>query len=493
MEVAAEPALVGEAGHPHHHPVAGTARRRRTQGRRLAAQLVLGVVQVGEVLDLGDRHEAGEGRTQGDAEDRLLVEQRVEHPSATEPLVQTASDAVNTALDGHVLTEEQCLRMGRHQLGQRGVDGLRQRQRCGRSPGRAGAGGASDLGERDRRHDRLTAAERLLVHHAGRVVHHLVTDRLVAVQHLVRRPGAALDEHAGACEEGVPRVVGHDLGGGAVGDLRVRAGVAEEADRVQVQDAGPSGLAYVGQRVGDNSEQRLGIGAVHLSVTQPRDAAEHRTRPAAGRPGADPDGVVLADEQHGTGQPAVAQVGSGVECTEGGGVVRRGVAEAAHHDGVVGPGRPYAGPARQVQRVGQPDRPRQVGTDRRGLRDDVQRRVAEDLVPTAGHGIAAGRGETEQDVADRVGGLSDGGPGGVEATGPVVEQGRVLQARQQAQGRVALVTGRADRVVAPALAVQPARREVEVPALRLCLEEPSQERVVHGRFAGGRARSRART
>ena len=50
------------------------------QRRRLATELVLGVVQVGEVLDLRDRQQPGDARAEGQPEDGLLVEQRVEHP-----------------------------------------------------------------------------------------------------------------------------------------------------------------------------------------------------------------------------------------------------------------------------------------------------------------------------------------------------------------------------------------------------------------------------
>ena len=46
---------------------------------------------------------------------------------------------------------------------------------------------------------------------------------------------------------------------------------------------------------------------------------------------------------------------------------------------------------RAVQRERQADRSRQVGGDRRGLRDHVQRRVAEHLVPAAGDRLVAAR------------------------------------------------------------------------------------------------------
>ena len=48
------------------------------EGRRLAAELVDRVVDVGEVLDLRDGQQADVGRALGDAEDARLVEERVE-------------------------------------------------------------------------------------------------------------------------------------------------------------------------------------------------------------------------------------------------------------------------------------------------------------------------------------------------------------------------------------------------------------------------------
>ena len=80
--------------------------KNRSDGR-LAPELVLGVVEVGEVLDLRDGHEAGQCRAEGRAEDGLLVQQGVEHPEAAEPLPQAARHAVDTALERDVLAEQQ--------------------------------------------------------------------------------------------------------------------------------------------------------------------------------------------------------------------------------------------------------------------------------------------------------------------------------------------------------------------------------------------------
>ena len=108
VEVAAEALLVAVAGDAHDERVGVLPVGEERQAGRLAAQLVLGVVQVGEVLDLGDRHEPGHPGAERQAEDRLLVEQRVEHPPApalrcsprvtpyTPPLAPTSSPNTST-------------------------------------------------------------------------------------------------------------------------------------------------------------------------------------------------------------------------------------------------------------------------------------------------------------------------------------------------------------------------------------------------------------
>ena len=128
MEVAAEPLLVAVALDPHDHPVAVRALREELERRRLAAQLVLGVVEVCEVLDLGDRHEARDRRAEREAEDRRLVEQRVEDTEGTEARLKAARDAVDAALPSDVLTEHEHLGVILEDAGEPGVDRLRERQ-----------------------------------------------------------------------------------------------------------------------------------------------------------------------------------------------------------------------------------------------------------------------------------------------------------------------------------------------------------------------------
>ena len=74
-----KPFWYAEPGDAHDHRIAVLAVGEEGQARRLAAELVLGVVQVGEVLDLRDRQQPGDPGAERDPEDRLLVEQRVEH------------------------------------------------------------------------------------------------------------------------------------------------------------------------------------------------------------------------------------------------------------------------------------------------------------------------------------------------------------------------------------------------------------------------------
>ena len=124
VEVTAEATLVRESGDPDDHSVAVLTVGEEAQGGGLAAKLVLGVVQVREVLDLGHGHVPRQRRPERDPEDGLLIEQGVEDPVAAEALPQCAGDSVHPALDRNVLAEDQGLGVGGHQVHEGGVDGL---------------------------------------------------------------------------------------------------------------------------------------------------------------------------------------------------------------------------------------------------------------------------------------------------------------------------------------------------------------------------------
>ena len=144
-------------------------------------------------------------------------------------------------------------------------------------------------------------------------------------------------------------------------------------------------------------------------------------------------------------------------------MIQRGVAEAAHDDGVARPGALDAELPGAVDRDGHPDRSRQVRGDRRGLRDHGQIVVAEHLVPAAGDRLVARGGDAEQHVRNAVAARLRG-PGEVEGSRAVVEQRRVGRAQRERDDGVALVPRRADRVEAAAFPLQPAGREVAVAA-----------------------------
>ena len=105
MEVAPEALLVGQAGDPHHHRVGIGAVGEEPEAGGFTPELVLGVVDVGEVLDLGDREQAADAEPQTQAEDGLLVQRVSKTRVGAEALLQAARDAVDTALAADVLAE----------------------------------------------------------------------------------------------------------------------------------------------------------------------------------------------------------------------------------------------------------------------------------------------------------------------------------------------------------------------------------------------------
>src|SRR5262249_2675977 len=108
VKVAAEAALISEAGNADDHRVAELALREKLQRAGLAADLVLGVVVIGQILKLGDRQEAEVGRADREAKDGRFVEESVENARGTESLVQACADVINAAALGNVFAEDEC-------------------------------------------------------------------------------------------------------------------------------------------------------------------------------------------------------------------------------------------------------------------------------------------------------------------------------------------------------------------------------------------------
>ncbi len=231
-----------------------------------------------------------------------------------------------------------------------------------------------------------------------------------------------------------------------------------------------SARIHVGQPSRDGHDLG-GVGAVDLLVAEVGTMAIGRLDPPLRRADRDADAVVLADQEQRQGQVLVGDADGGVDGTGRRRVVGRRVTEAAHHQRVGGPADrrlQLAGPA---DGEGHAQRPRQVGRDGRGLRDDRQVGVAEHLVAPAGHRFVGGGQHAPEHVGDRIVAGHLAGSGDVEPAAAVVEQGRVGRPERAGDGGVGLVARRADRVEATALRAQPAGGQVEVAARGLVVEQ----------------------
>ena len=122
VEMPAEALLIAQPGNPQHHRIGELPVGKERQRRRLAPDLVLGIVQIGQELDLRHRHEAVLRHADGKAQDRLLVQQRVDHPVRPEARLQLLRHAIDAALAAHILAHHHDFGVGQHQVGQRPVD-----------------------------------------------------------------------------------------------------------------------------------------------------------------------------------------------------------------------------------------------------------------------------------------------------------------------------------------------------------------------------------
>ena len=287
----------------------------------------------------------------------------------------------------------------------------------------------------------------------------------VPPEDLVRGHPAPRDQLAGGADERVHGLDRVDLVFAAVQLLDIRAGVPEQADHAEVEDRGAAGPA---DELDGRRRAVHGVGevqAVPVEVLDARVGLEAAGHPALGRADADPDPVVLADEEHGAGEVLVVAEGGGVEGRARGGVVGRGVAEGAHRDRVVRDRALLAQRLEAVDEEGRADGLGEVRGDGRGLRWDPQGRRAEDLVAAARDGLVCGGDHAQEHVEQGV------VPGTCQATheegpGPVVEEGGVGRAQGSGDGRVALVARRPDGVEAllprlegPGLHVEGAARQ----------------------------------
>ena len=229
----------------------------------------------------------------------------VEHPSSPKTAAQSARHAVHPSLRGHVLAEDEHLGMTAHQLGQRGIDRLRQRE------GGAGLGSRLSAGRVTERRDPTPAITRRRRRQCQRRQSHRrrwtggeahPKDRSKPrpspgpekpcsyhsrTWSAVAWPGPRA-RTARRAEQRVPVVVLHDRATASVRGLDVRARVTHQADGVEVQHGRPAGPPDQIDHHVRLLEQALGVGTVGAHTRDARQSARARPRatPSGGR--ADP-------------------------------------------------------------------------------------------------------------------------------------------------------------------------------------------------------------
>ncbi len=447
VEVPAEPLLVSVAGHANHHRIAVLPVGKELQRRTLAANLVRRVVKVGQVLDLRDRQQPRHSGAEREAEDRLLVEQRVEHPRGTGLAEKATGDAVHATLAGDVLAEDHRLRVAIQDVVQRTVDRERKRQRRVRVAGphrrdkgrRVGVDGFLKAVPQ-RLHHRSRAVELRQLPELTGELDNVGTLGLVTFEDLRGSQCTGIDQRLRRAQRRVPLEIGGDLVGTAIRRLVVRTGMPHQPDHPQMQERRSTVCTHPGGCRGRSVERRRHIAPVGLEIPQSVAVSVSVLDPATRCLDADADPVVLADEQQRHRHTLIRGVQGGVDGADRGGVVHRCVTEAAHRYGIVGPR------ARDAQfscaRDGErdPDGPRKVRCDGRGLRNDVQVVAAEHLVSPACDRLIGGCHQPEYNVAQRVSAFGLSGAGQKETARTIVQQGGIGHTKRRRHRGVAFMS-----------------------------------------------------
>ena len=276
----------------------------------------------------------------------------------------------------------------------------------------------------------------------------------VELKRLGSGKGLGLVELADHVQQGIMGFFGFDLLARQIGGGHIRARMAVEADGFQVQEDGfAAGADILGGLLRDFI-CLVDIKAVGVEILQAGAVFEGIGDPAGGGFGRDANAVVLADEQQRQGEVLVSRPARSVERPLRGGMVGRGVAKAAVDNGIIWKlgvlGAVFLGSANGI---GSADGFGQVGSDGRGLRRDVQRFAAQNLVATARDRVIRRGCEGQKHV------ISDGLPrhlaraGDLKSSIAVVQEGHIGGAQGEGDRREALMARRADGVKASALAL----------------------------------------
>ena len=278
------------------------------------------------------------------------------------------------------------------------------------------------------------------------------------------------DEPASRCEDWIPVEVRANGTRRPVGDLGVGSRVAQVAHGAKVQHGRLPLAPHPPRQLARDVEHRFRVASVDLLVAKRGPRPEHRFDPAGGTRDADPEAIVLTEEQERERETLERTVASGVEGRLCARVVHGGVAERAEDDRVARPWARHPEASSSIDRKRDSHTPRKVRGDRRGHRNDRELVAAEDLVPSTGDRLCGRGDDPEHDVPDTVDtGLRSARE--IERTRPVVQKRRVIDSKRERDSSVRLVAGRADRVEGAAVLSQPARGVVRLPAVHLCLPD----------------------
>ena len=125
VEMPTKALLIAKPCDAQHHWVGELPFGKERQRCCFAANLIFGIVQIGEELDFGHWRKAILTHANRQPEDGLLIQKRVDHAILAKPLLQFLRDTIDAALKADIFAHHHNIRMGEHHIGHGPVDQAR--------------------------------------------------------------------------------------------------------------------------------------------------------------------------------------------------------------------------------------------------------------------------------------------------------------------------------------------------------------------------------